>query len=154
MGYWERIDGDLVLKQYGDWAVTTYGVEHRDGSYPIEGMRLWELDWLNHMENRIRVNIDDFTDALYAAQEYHSKLNPKNRPKDPFTLRPGTRFDVMKRDNFQCKLCGKSAKDGAVLEVDHKHPRSKGGRSTKANLWTLCWTCNQGKSAKDLPEGI
>lgn len=154
MSYWERIDGDIVLKWYGDWAVTTYGLEHRDGSYSIEANRLWEFDWLSHMDGRARVKIEDFSDALYAGQEFHIKSEPGSQPKSPFLLKPGTRFDVMKRDGFRCQLCGQSAHDGVALEVDHRHPKSKGGRYTKANLWTLCWECNRGKSAKSLPEDI
>lgn len=38
------------------------------------------------------------------------------------------RYNVLKRDNFTCKLCGISAKDGAKLHVDHIIPVSKGGK--------------------------
>lgn len=55
------------------------------------------------------------------------------------------RFDVLNRDNFTCKYCGKSA-PSVKLEVDHIVPRSKGGKSTIENLTTSCSDCNQGKS--------
>jgi len=58
------------------------------------------------------------------------------------------RYDVMKRDGFRCVLCGMSAKDGAILHVDHIIPVSKGGKSTMSNLRTLCEKCNMGKSNK------
>lgn len=54
----------------------------------------------------------------------------------------------MKRDNFRCKLCGRSAQDGVTLEVDHIKPVSKGGKTELNNLWTLCRDCNRGKAAK------
>jgi len=60
---------------------------------------------------------------------------------------PKQRFRILQRDNFQCQLCGRSRADGAVLEVDHRTPVSKGGKSTDDNLWALCWECNRGKSA-------
>lgn len=57
------------------------------------------------------------------------------------------RFAIFKRDNYRCQICGRTAADhGAVLEVDHKIPRAKGGTEDIANLWTLCFECNRGKS--------
>lgn len=56
-----------------------------------------------------------------------------------------TRFLVLKRDKYTCQLCGKTQADGVKLEIDHKHPRSKGGDDTTSNLWTLCYDCNRGK---------
>lgn len=58
------------------------------------------------------------------------------------------RYDVMKRDNFKCQLCGASAKDGVILHVDHIFPVSKGGRTEMSNLRTLCDRCNLGKRDK------
>lgn len=58
------------------------------------------------------------------------------------------RYDVLKRDNFKCQLCGASQKDGATLHVDHIIPVSKGGTSDFENLRTLCSRCNLGKSDK------
>ena len=58
------------------------------------------------------------------------------------------RYNVLKRDNFQCQLCGATAKDGAKLHVDHIIPVSKGGKTIMSNLQTLCDRCNIGKSNK------
>lgn len=58
------------------------------------------------------------------------------------------RYEVLKRDNFRCKICGMSAEDGIKLHVDHIIPVSKGGKSTMNNLQTLCERCNLGKSNK------
>lgn len=58
------------------------------------------------------------------------------------------RLDVLSRDNFRCVFCGKSpATDlGTKLHIDHIIPFSKGGKSELANLQTLCFECNLGKS--------
>lgn len=58
------------------------------------------------------------------------------------------RFKVMARDNFKCRICGRSpATDPAiVLHVDHIKPWAKGGETTMENLQTLCSKCNLGKS--------
>ena len=58
------------------------------------------------------------------------------------------RYDILKRDNFRCQICGHSAQDGVRLHVDHIIPVSKGGKTTPSNLRTLCERCNLGKSNK------
>ena len=58
------------------------------------------------------------------------------------------RYNVLKRDNFTCVLCGATSKDGVKLQIDHIIPLSKGGKTTMSNLRTLCDRCNRGKSSK------
>lgn len=58
------------------------------------------------------------------------------------------RYDVLKRDNFTCQICGSTAQDGVKLEVDHIIPVSRGGRTEMSNLQTLCERCNRGKRDK------
>lgn len=60
------------------------------------------------------------------------------------------RFFILTRDRYRCQLCGATASEGAQLEVDHKVPVAKGGKTTPQNLWTLCHPCNNGKSDSDL----
>lgn len=59
------------------------------------------------------------------------------------------RFLVLRRDSFRCVSCGRSpaTEAGVVLEVDHVLAWSKGGSTVAANLQTLCFDCNRGKSA-------
>lgn len=52
-----------------------------------------------------------------------------------------TRQNVFKRDRFACQYCG-SAK---TLTLDHIIPRSKGGKTSWANLVTACQPCNTRK---------
>lgn len=63
------------------------------------------------------------------------------------------RYDIMKRDNFRCVLCGRTAKEGVKLHVDHILPVAKGGLTVPDNLRTLCDQCNLGKSDKYDPHG-
>lgn len=58
------------------------------------------------------------------------------------------RYDILKRDNFRCQICGSTANDGAKLHIDHIIPVSKGGQTVPNNLRTLCDRCNLGKSDK------
>ena len=59
------------------------------------------------------------------------------------------RFEVFKRDGFTCQYCGK-APPGAVLEVDHIDPHSKGGDDGIENYTTSCFDCNRGKDDRPL----
>lgn len=55
------------------------------------------------------------------------------------------RFEVFKRDGFQCGYCGKTPPE-IILEVDHINPKSKKGKDDINNLITACFDCNRGKS--------
>jgi CRISPR/Cas system Type II protein with McrA/HNH and RuvC-like nuclease domain len=61
-------------------------------------------------------------------------------------LKKSLRFNVFKRDSFTCQYCG-ATPPGAVLEVDHIHPVSQGGKDVIDNLITACFDCNRGKGA-------
>lgn len=67
------------------------------------------------------------------------------RKQNPEPRNLSRRFRIFKRDNYRCQICGRSAQDGATLEVDHRVPRAKGGTDDSENLWTLCFDCNRGK---------
>ncbi|MBQ8472176.1 MAG: HNH endonuclease [Bacilli bacterium] len=60
----------------------------------------------------------------------------------------GLRYDVLKRDNFKCCVCGYGSLDNVKLHVDHIIPVSRGGKTKLDNLQTLCNRCNLGKSDK------
>jgi len=66
------------------------------------------------------------------------------------TRKLASRFVILQRDQFRCRLCGIAASDGAHvrLEVDHIIPRSKGGTDTADNKWVLCFECNRGKGTR------
>jgi 5-methylcytosine-specific restriction endonuclease McrA len=66
------------------------------------------------------------------------------------TLSPKLRFQIFKRDNYHCQICGASADNGARLEVDHKIPVSNGGTNDIENLWALCFECNRGKGIQEI----
>lgn len=77
-------------------------------------------------------------------EEYVSKSTKKTSRSISWRLR----FIVMRRDDFKCRICGRSpATDrNVVLHVDHIVPWSKGGETVPENLQTLCSKCNIGKS--------
>ena len=59
-----------------------------------------------------------------------------------YNVRDGDRAMFMERHGLGCQYCG----DVGFLEVDHKHPRSKGGGDHVSNLQWLCRKCNRSKS--------
>lgn len=81
--------------------------------------------------------------AKKARKAYKKALTAQKNQRGPVSLK--LRFQILQRDDFACRYCGQKASDGAVLEVDHIHPASKGGLTVEANLQTLCFACNRGK---------
>ena len=56
---------------------------------------------------------------------------------------PFSRVGILRRDNYTCGYCGKTANT-----VDHVHPRCEGGKSTWENCISACWKCNNKKGKK------
>ena len=56
------------------------------------------------------------------------------------------RMEILKRDNFRCRACGRSPNDyvDVELHVHHIIPFGKGGITEKENLITICKTCHDG----------
>lgn len=59
------------------------------------------------------------------------------------------RHRIYRRDGFRCVRCGEIR--FSELSIDHRIPRSRGGRNDDANLQTMCKTCNVQKADK-LPD--
>lgn len=58
------------------------------------------------------------------------------------------RFLVLKRDDYTCQYCGRSAPE-VPLHIDHKIPWSKVKEHKIENLVVACRDCNLGKSDKE-----
>ena len=72
------------------------------------------------------------------------------------TINHRLRFLVMRRDNFKCRITGRSpATDPTViLEVDHIMHWDKGGETIMDNLQTLAKEINVGKSNLDMERRV
>lgn len=55
---------------------------------------------------------------------------------------PELKNQILKRDNYKCVICGRTAEEGYELHVDHILPKDKGGKATLDNGQTLCSICN------------
>ena len=107
--------------------------------------------WRKALEKFIEfINGDDSIINLNNEEKYTIKDNLENnkiKRKTNRNINLRLRFIVFQRDNFKCKICGKSpANDPNItLHVDHIIPWSKGGETNLNNLQTLCSNCNLGK---------
>ena len=110
----------------------------------------------NHYADYFAFNYDETVFQRKQAMDIKQKDDERKTSKkyQRSLMTDSLRYDVMKRDNFRCKLCGLSADDGAVLHVDHIVPVAKGGKTEMSNLRTLCDRCNLGKRDKYDEDGI
>lgn len=94
---------------------------------------------------KIRTRSESFILAIKKGRKSYEHLK---KPIKSSFLRKGInirkRYEILKRDNFSCVLCGNTAKN-ALLEIDHIAPVVKGGDNDLDNLRTLCVLCNRGK---------
>lgn len=65
------------------------------------------------------------------------------------SLSKRVRFEIFKRDRFQCLYCGATPAQ-KVLRVDHVVPVVEGGGNEASNLATACFDCNAGKAGVPL----
>ena len=79
----------------------------------------------------------------YIKTGYYIKLRSL---KDSYVSKK-LRYKILKRDNFKCVYCGATSSE-IKLTIDHKTPRSQGGKNTEENLVTACFDCNVGKGAQ------
>jgi hypothetical protein len=79
-------------------------------------------------------------------------LDPSaTRPRKRKSLSKKLRFEVLKRDLFKCRYCGKTAEE-VPLHVDHVIPVASGGTNVIMNLVAACESCNLGKKAIPLDD--
>lgn len=111
---------------------------------------------LSRLENRRSYDISDLLHHQYLIEEYKQNQSSQEyqRRYERNRMSDSLRYDILKRDGFRCKLCGRSANDGIKLHVDHIIPVSKGGKTISSNLRTLCSQCNLGKRDKYDPHTV
>ena len=67
------------------------------------------------------------------------KYDPnKAHKRDLEDFSPAQKEVILKRDSYQCVVCGRGKKDGVELQVDHIKPKDLGGEVTIKNGETLC----------------
>lgn len=87
-------------------------------------------------------------DAITALREAFSEFKAKGVSRTG--IPPKIRFEIFKRCDYFCQICGRKASLELTLEIDHKIPVAQGGTNDPDNLWVLCFDCNRGKSTSEL----
>jgi diadenosine tetraphosphate (Ap4A) HIT family hydrolase len=82
----------------------------------------------------------------YEAKRGEAMWEHRRRGHEPIS--GSIRYEVLKRAEFRCELCGISAEEKS-LEVDHIHPKSLGGKDDLSNYQALCYSCNASKGNRD-----
>lgn len=135
--YYQKITNNMVGKVLRSRKVVT----KEKATYKLE-----DFDKLNFNQKKELIaiceeKIDEYIKKRGDAIWNHRRINRNNIP--------GTiRYEVLKRANFRCELCGISA-DKRALEVDHITPVNSGGENTINNYQALCYVCNATKGDRD-----
>lgn len=107
---------------------------------------------LSDFKDLSNVEVDKLIELCnYKAEEYISKRGEAiwNHRRNIREYIPGSvKYEVLKRANFHCELCGISAEERA-LEVDHIIPVNKKGENNIDNYQALCYSCNAMKRDTD-----
>lgn len=128
----------------GHWKVGGYTAEELRLTNPIhEKLGKYTIE----SYDRLWLSILEMPGWKETFKNYKVKNN-QFAQKQRSLVKPGLRYDIFKRDNFRCQICGATQADGAKLHVDHIVPVSKGGKTEWSNLRTLCDRCNLGKGSK------
>jgi len=101
-------------------------------------------------ETLIKIFVEDIFPKSIVPVNFSRDSGKKIKNKITRTgIPPKLRFEVLRRDKFVCQYCG-ACGPNVELEVDHKIPVSKGGKTEVSNLVTACIECNRGKSDENV----
>ena len=95
----------------------------------------------------VRLLCEDGLERLFVSGEPSDVRYYRRRKQYP--IRSSLRFEVLRRDGFRCRYCGRGAPD-VVLHLDHVRSVMDGGHNTLDNLVTACAECNVGKGGESL----
>jgi diadenosine tetraphosphate (Ap4A) HIT family hydrolase/5-methylcytosine-specific restriction endonuclease McrA len=135
--YYEKIVGSMVGK-----VLRTHGLVKKEG----EGYVLWLDGKLSKKETDHLIEL-----CRSRLREYEANRGQKiwlHRKLSSGYISGTLKYEVLRRAQFHCELCGISA-DIRALEVDYIIPRNAGGKDDLSNLQALCYGCNSIKRDKD-----
>lgn len=138
--------------------IATYSVSVLNASY--EGLGSTKLDRALNLVIHGKAEVIEYDEShkIRSVNGEQFKGLPKvirllKFVKVPFTYSEEyfSKEGVLRRDNFTCGYCGKTAADGVRLTHDHILPKSRGGGDNWMNAITACVKCN-GKKDNKTPE--
>lgn len=133
---------NIVKNMVGKVLTKNRGITYKDGdTYNLSGIRD-----LNEFEREELIQLCQQRLEGYEAKRGQAMWEHRRRSHEPIS--GSIRYEVLKRAEFRCELCGISAEEKS-LEVDHIHPKSLGGKDDLSNYQALCYSCNSCKGNKD-----
>jgi ATP adenylyltransferase len=135
--YYKRITNNMVGR-----VLRNHGVVRKEGEeYFLSGYDRLRPEQVRELVGLCREKLDEYIAKRGERIFQHRKLS--------VGYISGTlKYEVLKRAQFHCELCGVSA-DIKALEVDHIIPRKHGGTDDLENLQALCYSCNAMKRDRD-----
>jgi ATP adenylyltransferase len=135
--YYEKVTRNMVGR-----VLRSHGVVERDGkTYRLVGHQSLSEEEVSQLISLCQAKLDEFITKRGERIFQHRKLSSG--------YISGTLwYEVLKRAQFHCELCGIPA-DVKALEVDHILPRNPGGTDDLSNLQALCYSCNSMKRDRD-----
>lgn len=125
--------------------------EKSDVFYTV--VRLMDEEWLKDLLYPTARTFGSSWVYLRTAMDRDSWLGNKNPPIKDIpkgrTIPVSLRFEVLRRDSFTCKYCGRRAPE-VELHVDHLKPWIETQKHDINNLVTACKDCNIGKGMKHI----
>lgn len=121
--------------------------QHHDKDISIEDVeKKFDVDEVENKELAVISSKEDID------VEESKRTEAKRRKKLRNEVTHKLRFDVLERDQYHCKYCGRSPKttEGLELVVDHIIPLDLNGTNDMTNLITACFECNEGKKDRRL----
>ncbi len=103
-------------------------------------------------ENNEAATVENKSVAILEPKKEIKRKNTTPRGEDRRGINLSLRYRVLVRDNFRCVRCGRSpaTTPGVELQIDHKNPFSKQGKTSLENLETKCKECNLGKGNRHI----
>ncbi len=133
---------NIVKNMVGKVLTNNRGITYKDGdTYYLTGVRD-----LSEFERNELIQLCQQRLEGYEAKRGESMWEHRRRSNEPIS--GSIRYEVLKRAEFRCELCGISAEEKS-LEVDHIHPKSLGGKDDLSNYQALCYSCNASKANTD-----
>ena len=133
---------NVVKNMVGQVLTKNRGITYKEGeTYHLSGIRD-----LSEFEREELIQLCQQRLEGYEAKRGESMWEHRRRGHEPIS--GSIRYEVLKRAEFRCELCGISAEEKS-LEVDHIHPKSLGGKDDLFNYQALCYSCNASKGNRD-----
>jgi len=116
-------------------------ISARDSRWRIENIdkiRAYKRKWYRNNPDKVK--------AAKFRRRARKAAVPSNFTSDDW-------LEILDKQDYKCKYCGKDFSDELPPEIDHVYPLSKGGSHTTSNIVAACKPCNVSKGNK-LPEQL